>query len=479
MGILALRAGLIVTLFSIPVIFLWRNGTAFILHNLLFIPIETATLAQDWARFLSLSLWPQIYIEITKKFLQAQRIIWPMTFSAVGGLTFNVVLNTILILKLKWGYRGAGFTVALTPWFTLALLWTVVAIRRCFVRSKNRNVRGTISINNISKAGRGSGNSNSNSKSKSKDNVSYSRVMGTDESSHSTPHTGLASRFSIEDSNDALGSSSHGLLSNIGEEEKEQVDGDVEMAVLSVRATDRPQSTSRQSPSLQHPNNIDKVVNERNDNQETNLRNVCEDGASYTPPAYTPPSLPPSPRATTDEGACTDVETSGTSTPPLSEANQDMPEERSKEDSLVPDIERGGVSCMQNDNKDMKKGSGVMSTTYEEDNKRNNRHNGEDDTLNRGGDIDGADIDGCVEGDADPEDNLPDLSISLLHSLFQDWHLILSMGIPGALSLFVEWGSFELAASLAGTLGTIPLAVHAIYMQVRITLTLIITLTLA
>jgi len=88
-------------------------------------------------------------------------------------------------------------------------------------------------------------------------------------------------------------------------------------------------------------------------------------------------------------------------------------------------------------------------------------------SKSRGGDGD-ADIDDDNDDAAlgpDPEDNLPPLSLSTLKSLFQDWNLILNMGIPGALSLFVEWGSFELAASLAGSLGTIPLAVHAIYMQ--------------
>lgn len=41
----------------------------------------------------------------------------------------------------------------------------------------------------------------------------------------------------------------------------------------------------------------------------------------------------------------------------------------------------------------------------------------------------------------------------------------LRLGVPGAFSLFIEWGSFELAAGIAGQLGSIPLACHGIFMS--------------
>jgi Na+-driven multidrug efflux pump len=62
---------------------------------------------------------------------------------------------------------------------------------------------------------------------------------------------------------------------------------------------------------------------------------------------------------------------------------------------------------------------------------------------------------------ADSEDNWPPLSMSI----FQDWGVFLSLGIPGALSLLLEWGSYEAIASIAGKLGEVGLATHGIYMS--------------
>jgi MATE family multidrug resistance protein len=59
----------------------------------------------------------------------------------------------------------------------------------------------------------------------------------------------------------------------------------------------------------------------------------------------------------------------------------------------------------------------------------------------------------------DPEDNWPPLSVMI----FRDWGEFLRLGIPGAASMFIEWGSFELGASIAAQLGPVPLAVHGIF----------------
>jgi Na+-driven multidrug efflux pump len=48
--------------------------------------------------------------------------------------------------------------------------------------------------------------------------------------------------------------------------------------------------------------------------------------------------------------------------------------------------------------------------------------------------------------------------------VFQNWGVFTALAIPGALSLFLEWGSFELMAGLAGHLGDTALATHGIYM---------------
>ena len=66
-----------------------------------------------------------------------------------------------------------------------------------------------------------------------------------------------------------------------------------------------------------------------------------------------------------------------------------------------------------------------------------------------------------TEGEPDPEDDWPPLSMAV----FDEWLPFLKLGVPGALSLFVEWGSFELAASIAGQLGAVGLAAHGVFMS--------------
>lgn len=49
--------------------------------------------------------------------------------------------------------------------------------------------------------------------------------------------------------------------------------------------------------------------------------------------------------------------------------------------------------------------------------------------------------------------------------VWQHWGVFLELGMPGALSLFLEWGSYELMAMIAGQLGTVELATHGVYMS--------------
>jgi Na+-driven multidrug efflux pump len=50
-------------------------------------------------------------------------------------------------------------------------------------------------------------------------------------------------------------------------------------------------------------------------------------------------------------------------------------------------------------------------------------------------------------------------------AVFRDWSQFFQLGAPAAVSLVVEWGSFEVTAWLAGQLGATPLAVHVIFMN--------------
>lgn len=48
---------------------------------------------------------------------------------------------------------------------------------------------------------------------------------------------------------------------------------------------------------------------------------------------------------------------------------------------------------------------------------------------------------------------------------FRKWPIFLSLALPAALSLFLEWGSYEVMAGFAGQLGSIQLATHGVYMN--------------
>jgi hypothetical protein len=49
--------------------------------------------------------------------------------------------------------------------------------------------------------------------------------------------------------------------------------------------------------------------------------------------------------------------------------------------------------------------------------------------------------------------------------VFHKWPIFLSLALPAALSLFLEWGSYEVMAGFAGQLGSIQLATHGVYMN--------------
>jgi Na+-driven multidrug efflux pump len=49
--------------------------------------------------------------------------------------------------------------------------------------------------------------------------------------------------------------------------------------------------------------------------------------------------------------------------------------------------------------------------------------------------------------------------------VFRGWGDYLRLGGPGAISMFIEWGSYEVSATVAGQLGADRLAAHTIFMQ--------------
>ena len=63
--------------------------------------------------------------------------------------------------------------------------------------------------------------------------------------------------------------------------------------------------------------------------------------------------------------------------------------------------------------------------------------------------------------DTDFHDCWPPLS----YAIFTNWDEHIRLGLPGAMSLFLEWGSYEVSAAFAGLLGGTRLAVHGVFMS--------------
>lgn len=51
------------------------------------------------------------------------------------------------------------------------------------------------------------------------------------------------------------------------------------------------------------------------------------------------------------------------------------------------------------------------------------------------------------------------------YKVWTHWYIFLELGMPGAMSLFLEWGSYELMAMISGQLGTVELATHGVFMS--------------
>ena len=71
-------------------------------------------------------------------------------------------------------------------------------------------------------------------------------------------------------------------------------------------------------------------------------------------------------------------------------------------------------------------------------------------------------VDSNVASVVDPDDTWPSI---FSMDIFDNWEEFLKLALPGSVSLFIEWGSYEVSASMAARLGALNLAVHSIFMQ--------------
>jgi Na+-driven multidrug efflux pump len=132
LGLHTQRAMVILTLFSIPVGFIWWK-TTWLLINVLGIDPLIADLAGQWAHVLIIGLWPSLIFEILKKFLQGQQIIWPSLLASI------VRTVATLVFSIWFSSRGNGFVgIALASvaaqWSCLIAIVVSILGRRIYIR---------------------------------------------------------------------------------------------------------------------------------------------------------------------------------------------------------------------------------------------------------------------------------------------------------------------------------------------------------
>lgn len=133
-GLYTQRAIVILSLFTIPTILLWRS-TEFILHAFLGIPTEIAHLSGEWSKIIAIGLWPSLIFEILRKFLQGQQLVWPVLVASLTATICTGVSNYLLDIYFKLGFYGAAYSVALSQWISLIVLVVLILVRRCYVFS--------------------------------------------------------------------------------------------------------------------------------------------------------------------------------------------------------------------------------------------------------------------------------------------------------------------------------------------------------
>ena len=153
MGLHCQRAVVMLTVFSIPIGYIWCN-THVILHYCLDIDKDTSNLAGEWARYILLGLWPTLMFQIMKKLLQGGGIIWPVIASSVSAAVSNLVSCYVTIHIWQWGLPGAAIAVVISQWVgfvtLLLLVILLVAVSRAHAGDDGiGDTNGTISMTSV------------------------------------------------------------------------------------------------------------------------------------------------------------------------------------------------------------------------------------------------------------------------------------------------------------------------------------------
>lgn len=124
-GLHALRAIVILSLFTIPVGLIWASS-AYILQHALLIDEATAQLAGTWSMAILPGLWPQLMFQILQRYLQGCGIVWPSIVANVVCASMNIGGNYLFIEVLHWGFKGAALAMVLSQWSSLITMCIMI-----------------------------------------------------------------------------------------------------------------------------------------------------------------------------------------------------------------------------------------------------------------------------------------------------------------------------------------------------------------
>eukprot|EP00047_Mylnosiga_fluctuans_P017283 m.60206 g.60206 ORF g.60206 m.60206 type:complete len:579 (-) comp7013_c0_seq1:425-2161(-) len=119
-GLHCQRAMVILSLICFPLALIWSQTKLFL--EMLGIPSEQAALSGSYTRILIIGMWPWFMFECYRRYLQAQRIMWPIALSAVIVSPCNLVLNVLLVKVADMGFHGAALSTALSNWLMMFAL---------------------------------------------------------------------------------------------------------------------------------------------------------------------------------------------------------------------------------------------------------------------------------------------------------------------------------------------------------------------
>ena len=140
MGLYTQRVIAMMTIASVPVIFIWCQ-TEFVLHEYLFIQRDIAHLAGSWSKVIAIGLWPNLIHEILRKYLQGGRVLWPVLLSTLVNAVAVLAGNLLYVEHLGLGFRGVALAFVTGQWAALVALAATIVLRKRHLRVKLDKLR--------------------------------------------------------------------------------------------------------------------------------------------------------------------------------------------------------------------------------------------------------------------------------------------------------------------------------------------------